>query len=102
MGISLEFVQRMLNAVRNSPALVLPQTFSIHSIDKMGQVIEAGTWKDVAVVLDGTALISQYKPLEVSTEHIEKNENAKVIVIADHSNWESVATALVLVKSVAP
>merc|ERR1712217_3800 len=90
----------MLEGMRTSPAIVLPQVLSIFLIDKLAQVIEANTWKHEASELDEATPPSKCKALEVFVSHVSNDEQAAVIVAGDHNNWESVASALVLVKSV--
>jgi len=82
LGIGLEQIQAMLRFVREKPPLVLPLRLTTAVIGELAQALEAG--KDAGLKLEDS------KPEPFAT-------NQTNVVVVDHTNWESVATALVLV-----
>merc|ERR1711971_1266823 len=81
-GITLEMVQGMLSFVRAVPAAILPAELNTLVIRELAIVLEA---KNLGTTTLGAGAD-------------DPRENASVAVIADHSDSESVATALVLSK----
>jgi len=81
-GITLEMVQTMLGFVRTLPAAILPAELNTLVIRELAVVLEAN---DLGKATLGAGVD-------------DPREDATVVVIADHSNSESVATALVLIK----
>jgi len=84
-GISLEMVQNMLGYVSQSvapSAVVLPDVLTLPVIDSLTKLLESGS-------VD-RKVVTASKPKVV--------DDAKVRIITDHSNWESVCAAHVLIK----
>lgn len=80
--ISLEMIQAMLAYVRSSGPIVMPQVLTTIVVDELCRSIEAGN--------------TNGKTLQPSNS--TPTNGVKVAVVVDHSNWESVSTAIVLVK----
>jgi len=75
-------VQAMLGFVRSVPAAVLPAEINTLVIRELADVLE----------------MKRLGESQLGAGVDDPREDAKVVVLADHSNSESVATALVLIK----
>jgi len=78
--ISLEMIQDMLAYVSDTKPLALPKNLAPYVIDGLARWLETG------------AVEFKEKP--------DDSQTFKVVVVVDHSNWEAVSTALVLVEYV--
>jgi len=82
-AITLELVQGMLGRVRTQPQIILPASLSIDGV------------KDIAATID-----SKYSGNDLQLEARKRKTptDVKVVALADNTNLECVATALVLIK----
>jgi len=91
-AITLDMVQAMLQFVREKPTVVMPSILSTGAVHDVSESIERS--------LQGKAADAVAQRRSATVGELGAATSATNVVVADHTNLESVATALVLVRYV--